>query len=245
MNFYNWHIGDYAAHTRGLTLLEDLAYRRLLDQYYLAESPLQGTAAQIAKAIGMKDNQAEVEYVLSTYFHQSDGGFANRRADQEIDKYLASVAQKILAGKASAERRRSQWSNGPGHTTQQTLSACSTGVELSKIQEPRTKNQEPIKKTKPPELDPKTIEGLNVEAWQRWIKYRRDIGKGIKPASQAAAARKLADLGKDQSAAVEQSIAQGWQGIFPLKDGPKKTEMVWSGMDKIDYSKGGNTDGSF
>ena len=31
MNYYNFHIGDYARRTRHLTVLEDLFYRRLLD----------------------------------------------------------------------------------------------------------------------------------------------------------------------------------------------------------------------
>ena len=39
MHFYSFNIGDYASHTRHLTPMEDLAYRRLLDIYYLHEQP--------------------------------------------------------------------------------------------------------------------------------------------------------------------------------------------------------------
>jgi len=35
MHYYQFNIGDYASHTRHLSDLEDLAYRRLLDAYYL------------------------------------------------------------------------------------------------------------------------------------------------------------------------------------------------------------------
>lgn len=59
---------------------------------------------------------------------------------------------------------------------------------------------------------------LNVEAWHRWVQYREAIGKRIKPASMAAAQRKLAGFGASQAAVVEQSIAQGWQGLFALKE---------------------------
>jgi uncharacterized protein YdaU (DUF1376 family) len=40
VNFYSFHIGDYAAHTRHLTPIEDIAYRRMLDLYYTSEKPL-------------------------------------------------------------------------------------------------------------------------------------------------------------------------------------------------------------
>jgi len=45
MHYFNFNIGDYASHTRHLSLMEDLAYRRLIDAYYLAEKPFTGTPA--------------------------------------------------------------------------------------------------------------------------------------------------------------------------------------------------------
>ena len=63
--------------------------------------------------------------------------------------------------------------------------------------------------------------GLDMEAWGRWVEYRKQIRKPIKPASILAAQRKLAGLGADQARAVEESIANGWQGFFPPKDRPR------------------------
>jgi hypothetical protein len=57
---------------------------------------------------------------------------------------------------------------------------------------------------------------LNVEAWHRWEQYRREIRRPIKPVSVPAAQRKLAGFGADQGAVVEQSIANGWQGLFDV-----------------------------
>jgi uncharacterized protein YdaU (DUF1376 family) len=37
MHYYQFNIGDYQSHTAHLTDMEDLAYRRLLDWYYLHE----------------------------------------------------------------------------------------------------------------------------------------------------------------------------------------------------------------
>ena len=59
--------------------------------------------------------------------------------------------------------------------------------------------------------------GLDLTAWNRWLSYRTDIRKPLKPASMEAAARALAKFGNDQAAVIEQSISNGWQGLFPLK----------------------------
>lgn len=60
--------------------------------------------------------------------------------------------------------------------------------------------------------------GLDLEAWNRYDTYRREIRKPIKPASVLAAQRKLAGFGADQAAVVEQTVAQGWTGLFDLKE---------------------------
>jgi hypothetical protein len=62
--------------------------------------------------------------------------------------------------------------------------------------------------------------GLDREAWDRFFAYRREIRRPIKPASIPASQRLLAGFGADQAAIVEQTVGNGWQGLFPLKNGP-------------------------
>lgn len=62
-----------------------------------------------------------------------------------------------------------------------------------------------------------TIPGLDPKAWSAWENYRRQIGKPLKPVSIPAAMRKLASFGHEQLDVVEQSVANGWQGLFPIK----------------------------
>ncbi len=96
MHYYTFNIGDYASHTKGLSLLEDLAYRRLLDEYYLAERPLNGCSTNVARMIGMRGHEAEVDYVLRSFFTQDDEGcWTNHRADKEIQHF------KLKSEKAS------------------------------------------------------------------------------------------------------------------------------------------------
>jgi uncharacterized protein YdaU (DUF1376 family) len=105
MHYYQFHIGDYATHTRHLTAIEDIAYRRLLDIYYLHERPLSDCLTTVARQINMREYETEVDLVLTEFFDHVDGGYINRRADKEIEHYKAKVEQASKAGKASAERR--------------------------------------------------------------------------------------------------------------------------------------------
>lgn len=73
--------------------------------------------------------------------------------------------------------------------------------------------------------------GLDLEAWSRWLSYRQEIRKAIKSKSSIEAAQKLlAGFGTDQAAVVEQSIANGWQGLFALKDQPKPQKGGGNGL---------------
>lgn len=75
------------------------------------------------------------------------------------------------------------------------------------------------RKSAAPEVLP---EDLDPIAWKTWLEYRVEIRKPLKQVSMPAAQRKLSAFGSDQLAVVEQSVANGWQGLFPLKDLPKK-----------------------
>ena len=73
---------------------------------------------------------------------------------------------------------------------------------------------------------PPLIEGLDPKAWEAWIGYRQSIGKALKPASHQQAMKALAKYGSSQMAVVEQSIANGWQGLFELKAIPRPANKI-------------------
>jgi len=99
MHYYQFHIGDYASHTRHLSVPEDLAYRRLLDFYYLHEQPIKHR--DIARQINMREFEQDVMTVLEEFFLSTDAGFINPRADAEIAKYK----EFSEAGKRGAAKR--------------------------------------------------------------------------------------------------------------------------------------------
>ena len=112
MNFYAFHIGDYYSHTTRLSLLEDLAFRRLIDLYYIHEKCLSLDISDVARDIGMMDNEKEVAYILAKFFTKTDFGYSQSRCDAEIKKYKEKQEAARAAGKASAEQRANKRSAG-------------------------------------------------------------------------------------------------------------------------------------
>ena len=103
MHFYQFHIGDYKSHTHHLSPMEDLAYRRLLDHYYLHEEPIR--QHEIARQIGLRDHEQDVLTVLDEFFVSTPAGYINPRADEEIAKYRKLSED----GKRGAAKR---WAKG-------------------------------------------------------------------------------------------------------------------------------------
>lgn len=86
MNYYPFHIGDYASATRHLSWDEDCAYRRLLDIYYTTEAPIPADLRRACRLVlATTDEQREaVRVVLEEFFTATEDGWINSRADDEI-----------------------------------------------------------------------------------------------------------------------------------------------------------------
>ncbi|MBS3018559.1 hypothetical protein DJFAAGMI_01291 [Comamonas sp. PE63] len=130
MNYFPFHLGDYAAHTAHLEPLEDLAYRRMLDQYYLRECPLPKEPAEVARLIRMRANVVEVEAVLREFFTQTSDGWINTRADQEILRMRDKQAKARASAEASVAARQAKANKTSSTPAERTLNERSTGVEL-------------------------------------------------------------------------------------------------------------------
>lgn len=123
MNYYPFHLGDYAAHTAHLEPMEDLAYRRMLDLYYLREEALPQEPAEVARLIRMRSNVAEVEAVLREFFTNNDGdGWIHLRCEAEISKMQDKQAKARASAQASVNARSAN--------AQRTLNERSAKVEL-------------------------------------------------------------------------------------------------------------------
>ncbi len=122
MNYFPFHVGDYAAHTSHLEPMEDLAYRRMLDAYYLREGPLPSDAIEIARLIRLRNNMDEIESVLVEFFVLTDSGWSHARCDAEISKMQDKQAKARASAEASVNARKA--------SAQRTLNERSTNAQL-------------------------------------------------------------------------------------------------------------------
>jgi uncharacterized protein YdaU (DUF1376 family) len=113
--------------------MEDLAYRRLLDAYYLRECHLPEDFAETARLIRMKHNIAEVESVLKEFFVLTANGWSHERCDEEILKMQDKQAKARASAEASVNARKAKASHplNVGVTgAERTLNERSTDVQL-------------------------------------------------------------------------------------------------------------------
>ena len=106
MNFFPFHPGDYMLRTAHLEPLEDLAYRRLIDLYYVNEKPIEGTPEVIARVIRMRLHATEVEAVLREFFINDDGSWRHNHCDEVIAQYQARAKQAAENGKRGGRPKK-------------------------------------------------------------------------------------------------------------------------------------------
>ena len=101
MIYYKHFIGDYQRDTMRLSMIEDAAYRRLLDEYYASETPLPADVDECCRAARAftEEEKAAVAKVLDRFFAIEGGVYRNKRADKEIATRMARAA----AGRKGAD----------------------------------------------------------------------------------------------------------------------------------------------
>jgi uncharacterized protein YdaU (DUF1376 family) len=104
--WYKFHLGDYITHTTHLSDAEDLAYRRLLDLYYMSEMPIPLNTESVSRKIRI--DLDITESVLGEFFDKTENGYFNYRCDAEIAKYQAQVANNRQLGKRGGRPKKTE-----------------------------------------------------------------------------------------------------------------------------------------
>ncbi len=188
--------------------MEDLAYRRLIDEYYLSERPLSGCSTDVARLIGMADHESSVSYVLNRYFVSQDNKWVHERIDNEIDLFKSKQEKAVLAGRASAESRRNK---GNLTDVQPTFSERSTTVQLTKNQEPITNNHKPIKNKTTSQPD-KPVD-VSDSVWADFLQIRKAKRSPMTDTALQQIRAEADKAGITLQTALEHSCARGWQGF--------------------------------
>ena len=101
MNYYKRHIGDYAAATRHLSLLEHGVYCLLLDVYYTTEKPLPKDERAVFRLVGARSDEEReaVKTILAEFFLTEPDGHHQTRCDEEIAEKQEKSAKNAIIGK--------------------------------------------------------------------------------------------------------------------------------------------------
>ena len=181
MNFYKHYMGDYQRDTMRLSMEEDGAYRRLLDEYYATEESLpldHEECYRAARAITKSERNA-VDKILSKYFVKRNDGYHHARIDEEINKAKKQAeTNRRIAEEREAKRKQNESSNG---SSDEDSTNDEPNHNHSQTPEPETNNhsQEKREVDKPPSKTKKFKKPTLAEIRA----YCEEIGSTIKPAS--------------------------------------------------------------
>lgn len=221
MNYYTRHIGDYLKDTSHLSLLEHGVYTRLLDVYYNREKPF-ADAAEACKLIGARTapERVTVSRVLAEYFAAAADGWRQKRCDEEVEKYQEKVAINRAVGGQGGRPKKTVTVPENNHD--------GSGAETMTVQNgnpPNPNTQEPIansqEKTKAKAVAVAPPDWLDAAAWASFLEFRKEKKAAMSPTAQKLCIAELDRLraaGCEPVAVINQSIVNGWKGVFELKN---------------------------
>ncbi len=214
MNYFPFHIGDYAAHTAHLEPMEDLAYRRLLDHYYLHEGPLPTDVQACAKLVRMRSMASDVESVLKEFFVLTQGGWMHHRCEQEIERMQDKQA-KAKASAAASVKARQAFAAQKGIERSTLVDKNSTLVELPTptptpipipIPKTNTKKQNTATFVAPPD-------GVSDLVWLDFCQLRKTKRAHLSSTAIEVIRREADKAGWTLEQALRESCARGWTGF--------------------------------
>ena len=233
MHYFQFHIGDYKSHTHHLSHMEDLAYRRLLDFYYLHEQPIK--QREIARQIGMKDNEQDVLTVLNEFFLSTDDGFVNPRADKEIKAFREHQAKSAygafirdnpdLKKYVDKDKFISAYSLNKHGDYITSLSRDHVPMMGTSSPHDATNTQYPI----PNNQDKKTVatkvarpKSVDKQVWDDWLAIRRAKKLPLTETAWKQLMEEIDKSGFSVDVVIKECCLRGW-GAFKvawLKDNP-------------------------
>lgn len=150
MNYYERHIGDYIKDTVSLSMLEDGAYNRLIDQAYQTEEPLPLDKREIyrlARATSTAERKA-VDYVLNKFWIETESGYVQKRIQTEIERYQDKQRKAKASADARWNKNKPQSDGNANASKAHDADDMRTHCDGNAHQTPDTSNQSPDPKHK-------------------------------------------------------------------------------------------------
>jgi uncharacterized protein YdaU (DUF1376 family) len=206
MHWFPFYSADFLAGSIRLGFAERGTYAMLLIVYYESGGPLPLDPTELYRMVGCESDadRRAVDRVLLRKFVRTDSGWVQERCEQVIAEQQKSRGKRVAAAKKRWE--------------QSTCIAYAKDVQPEPEPEPKPKPEpEPKPKPKAPETLPSW---LPRQAWEEYLAHRRAKRARLTPHGVALCLKKLDTLrqqGHDPRAVIDQSIANGWTGLFEIK----------------------------
>ncbi len=127
--WYAFYPDAYERDTSHLSLMQEGAYRRLLDHYYKTENALPVDPVSLYRMcrVSTQAERAALNSVLAEFFYLgSDGRYHNKRADEEIQKAVEISAKR---SDAANKRHSKTYANAEQKHTHSTTTSTATSSE--------------------------------------------------------------------------------------------------------------------
>jgi len=230
MHYYPFNIGDYRRRSSHLTLLEHGIYRVLIDTYYLEESPLTKNKIKLMRTHNIR-TPIEIEAfenVLSDFFIKTKKGYVNKTCDDVISKYQ----EKSEKARASANIR---WN----------ANASKSHSKRNANQEPRTKNQKPVKdndvaSTKFNFKKELLFIGVSKETLEDWLIVRKKKKASNTKTAFNGLINQIKKSGLSPEEAIKIATEKSWSGFnASWLDSNSKSTVGFEKPDGKEYTEWG------
>ena len=225
MNYYPFHIGDYVSATRHLSWVEDAAYRRLLDTYYVTEKPLPDDLRQVCRLVlaTTEDQREAVKIILSEFFELTADGWINSRADAEINAMREK--QQKQRDKANKRWHKTKEEPGTASALPQHEESYAAASKSDADAMPPTPTPTPTistdvdikdKREKTPRFDAQAhLVSIGVDEFVAgdWIKHRRTVKAAPSLTAIDGIAKESERAGISLSDALAMCCQRGWRGF--------------------------------
>ena len=216
MHYYQFNIGDYKSHTEHLSEMEDLTYRRLLDWYYLHETPIPLDEQEVARQIRMRSHSDCIAVVLREYFERTDDGWIHHRANKE----LAKAGDKSQKASESAKARWNRQKDANALPTQSEGNATHNTLPITQDTEHKKKATVVA-----------TPIGVSESVWQDFVKHRKAKKAQVTQTVIDGIAKQAQIAGWSLDDALREVVLRNWQSfkaewVKPDQQGMSKTGQI-------------------
>ena len=198
MHYYQFNIGDYKSHTEHLSEMEDLTYRRLLDWYYLHETPIPLDESEVARQIRMRSHSDCIAVVLREYFERTEDGWIHHRANKE----LAKAGDKSQKASESAKARWNRQKDANALQTQSEGNATHNTLPITQDTEHKKKATVVA-----------TPDGVSEIVWHDFVKHRKAKKAQITQTVIDGIRREAQKAGWTLESALSEVVLRNWQSF--------------------------------